>query len=125
MFTDEAVLIGDFLSAPAAIAATVEGIAAGGARGHVVLVADPVEETFPFAGHAVLHDPEAGLTLRVGDAAAWGEGYRTRIAAHRAAIAETCRARGWTLTLHRTDRPASEAAMRLVTLVAAARGRAA
>lgn len=121
---DEAVLLGDFLSEPDAIRAAIEGIAAAGARGHVVLIVDPVEETFPFAGQAVLHDLEAGITLRVGDAASWGERYRTRIAAHRAAIAEACRGRGWTLTVHRTDRPASEAALRLVTLVAAARGRA-
>ncbi len=44
------------------------------------------------------------------------------IRAHRDALAEIARAQGWTLTLHRTDRPASEAALRLVTLVAAARG---
>ncbi len=120
---DEAILIGDFLSPPDAIRAAVAGIASGGARGHVVLVADPVEETFPFAGQAVLHEAEAGLSLRVGDAVAWGEQFRTRMAAHRAAIAESLRPHGWTLTLHRTDRPASEAALRLVTLVAAARGR--
>jgi hypothetical protein len=43
-------------------------------------------------------------------------------AARAAGAAKPVRAQGWTLTLHRTDRPASEAAFRLVTLVAAARG---
>ena len=58
---DEAVLISDFLSPVDEIAAVVEGIAGRGARGHLVMIVDPVEETFPFAGQAVLHDLEAGL----------------------------------------------------------------
>ncbi|MGF3026313.1 DUF58 domain-containing protein [Methylobacterium aquaticum] len=119
---DEAVLIGDFLSPPEQVRASVAAIAAAGSRSHLVMVVDPVEETFPFSGQAELHDLEAGLSLRVGDAAAWGEAYRRRIRAHRDALTEIARAQGWTLTLHRTDRPASEAALRLVTLVAAARG---
>jgi hypothetical protein len=43
---------------------------------------------------------------------------------HRDAIADMARRRGWTLTVHHTDRPASEAALRLLTLVAASRGTA-
>ena len=35
---------------------------------------------------------------------------------------EVVRRRGWTMTIHRTDRPASEAALRLMTLVTASRG---
>ena len=121
---DEAVVISDFLSPVPSISAFVEGASARGARGHLVMIADPVEESFPFAGQAVLHDPEDGASLRIGDAASWGNAYRERLAAHRAAIAEITRRRGWTLTIHRTDRPATEAALRLVTLVAAARGTA-
>ena len=45
--------------------------------------------------------------------------YRARIAEHRAALAAIARQQGWTLTIHRTDRPASEAALRLATLIAA------
>jgi uncharacterized protein (DUF58 family) len=119
---DEAVLIGDFLSPVDEIASVVEGISARGARGHLVMIVDPVEETFPFQGQAVLHDLEVGLHLRVGDAGAWGRAYRERIAHHRAAIEDLVRRRGWTLTIHRTDRPASEAALRLITLVTTARG---
>jgi uncharacterized protein (DUF58 family) len=119
---DEAILVSDFLSAPKDIAAAVEGISGRGARGHLVMIVDPVEETFPFQGQAVLHDLEDGLSLRVGDAAAWGQAYRSRIARHRDEIGEIARSRGWTLTIHRTDRPASEAALRILTLVATSRG---
>ncbi len=90
--------------------------------GHLVMIVDPVEETFPFSGQAVLHEPEAGIELRVGDAGSWGQAYRDRIRLHRDAIEDLARRRGWTLTIHRTDRPTTEAALRLVTLVTAARG---
>ena len=119
---DEAILISDFLTPLERVRAAVQSIAGRGTHGHLVLVADPVEETFPFSGQAVLHDPEGGTSLAIGDAGAWGEVYRRRIAAHRDGLAEIARSQGWTLTLHRTDRPASEAALRLLTLVAAARG---
>jgi uncharacterized protein (DUF58 family) len=121
---DEAVIISDFLSPIPAIAAAVEGASDRGARGHLVMIVDPVEESFPFAGQAVLHDPEDGLSLRIGDAASWGAAYRERLELHRAAILDIVRRRGWTLTIHHTDRPATEAALRLVMLVAAARGTA-
>lgn len=119
---DEAVLIGDFLSPVDEISAMIEGISGRGARGHLVMIVDPVEETFPFQGQAILHDLEAGLRLRIGDAASWGAAYRERIGRHRAEIADLVRCRGWTLTIHRTDRPASEVALRLMTLVTALRG---
>ena len=64
----EAVLISDFLSPVRDITAMVEGISSRGARGHLVMIVDPVEETFPFQGQAVLHDLEDGLSLRIGDA---------------------------------------------------------
>jgi uncharacterized protein (DUF58 family) len=120
----EAILISDFLSPVRDIAATVEGISSRSARGHLVMIVDPVEETFPFQGQAVLHDLEEGLSLRIGDAEAWGHAYRERIDAHRAELQELTRRRGWTFTIHRTDRPASEVALRIMTLVSASRGTA-
>jgi uncharacterized protein (DUF58 family) len=119
---DEAVLISDFLSPVDEIAAVVTGISGRGARGHLVMIVDPVEETFPFQGQAILHDLEIGLKLRVGDAGSWGAAYRERIARNRAELDDLVRRRNWTLTIHRTDRPASEAALRLMTLVTASRG---
>jgi uncharacterized protein (DUF58 family) len=119
---DEVVLISDFLTPPERLAASLSELAAGGSRGHLLMVADPIEETFPFTGQAVLHDLEGGASLDIGDAGAWGEAYRARIAAHRDRLREIARTRNWTLTLHRTDRPASEAALRLATLIIARGG---
>ncbi len=119
---DEAILISDWLTPADTALQRLSVVGAGGGRGHLVMIVDPVEETFPFAGQAELIDPEDGLRLDVGDAASWGAEYRRRIAAHREALAEQCRRLGWTFTLHRTDRPASEAALRVASLVASARG---
>ncbi|TVR10513.1 MAG: DUF58 domain-containing protein [Salinarimonadaceae bacterium] len=118
---DEAVIISDFLTPLASLRTSVEGLSQRGARGHLVMIVDPVEETFPFSGQATLEDVEDGARLRIGDAASWGADYRMRIAAHREGVSEIARRRGWTLTIHRTDRPASEAALRVVSLVQAAR----
>ncbi len=118
----EALLITDGLSPADLLAARIAALAANGARGHLLLIADPVEETFPFSGEAEIFDVEDGISLRVGDATSWGEIYRQRLAAHREAIAAACRKTGWTLTLHRTDRPASEAVLRLMTLIETSRG---
>jgi uncharacterized protein (DUF58 family) len=118
---DEAVVISDFLTPIDQLTATIARLSSRGARGHLVMIVDPVEESFPFTGQAVLDDVEGGPSLRVGDASSWGEAYRTGIAAHRDALLQFARTRGWTLTIHRTDRPASEAALRVVTLVATAR----
>ncbi len=118
----DAILISDGLSPTGALAARIALLASSGARGHVLLIADPIEETFPFSGQAELFDLEDGLSLRVGDAGAWGEAYRQRLAAHRDSIREACRKVGWTLTLHRTDRPASEGVLRIASLIAASRG---
>lgn len=116
--TAEAILITDALVTTTAFERAVGSLAARGARGHVLRVLDPVEETFPFLGEAILEEVEGPLSLRVGDAAEWGRLYRERFAAHAGALAATCARLGWTLTTHRTDRPASEAALRLFHLLA-------
>ncbi len=108
-----AILIGDFLVAPEAFSERLSALSARGASGHVVMIADPVEETFPFAGHVEFLDAESPATLRVGRAESWRAEYQRRLARHRAAIAETVRAHDFSLILHRTDRPASEALLAL------------
>jgi uncharacterized protein (DUF58 family) len=117
----DAIIVTDGLTPSASLAGRIATMASSGARGHVLLIADPIEETFPFTGQAELFDLEDGLSLRVGDAGSWGAEYRQRLEAHRDAIREACRKVGWTLTLHRTDRPASEGVLRVASLIAASR----
>lgn len=109
----KAILVGDFLADPASISAAIEAISARGAIGHIVMIADPVEETFPFSGHTEFIDVDSPARLRVGQAEAFRAEYVRRLALHRDAIGAAARARGWTYMLHRTDRPASEALLAL------------
>jgi uncharacterized protein (DUF58 family) len=118
---DEVLLISDWLTPLPKVLEALGAIGVQGGRGHLVMIVDPVEETFPFAGQAELLDVESDMKLDVGDANAWGKEYRIRIAAHRDAIASACRKLGWTFTIHRTDRNASEAALRLAGLISSAR----
>jgi uncharacterized protein (DUF58 family) len=108
-----AILIGDFLIAPEDFAQRLRILSSRGASGLVVMIADPVEETFPFAGHVELLDVDSSARLRIGRAESWRAEYEKRLAAHRAAIAEIARAHDFSLILHRTDRPASEALLAL------------
>jgi uncharacterized protein (DUF58 family) len=97
------------LSDPADIAARIEAVSARGARGHIVMIADPVEETFPFSGRTELMDVDSSAKLRVGQAQTLRDEYIRRLASHREKIGECARRRGWSFSVHRTDRPASEA----------------
>jgi uncharacterized protein (DUF58 family) len=115
----EAVLIGDFLAPAGETIATVEALAGRGARGHLLMIADPIEETFPFSGRTELVDPEDGARLTAGRIQTLRDGYVARLAAHREELSQAMRRLGWTLTLHRTDRPASQAILAVHALLQA------
>ena len=108
----EALLIGDFIAPLAEIDRRLKAIAGRGGRGHLVVVSDPAEETFPWSGQTEFIDPEDGFRLRIGEAGELAANYHERLAAHREGLRRIAAALGWSLTMHRTDRPASEALMR-------------
>ena len=109
----QAVLIGDFLQPLAKVRAVIEGLSARGAAGHLVMIADPVEETFPFSGHVEFTDSDSPARLRVGRAEAFRDTYVEKLARHRDGLRAACLARGWSFAIHRTDRPAAEALLAL------------
>jgi len=111
----EAVLIGDFLEPETEIAASIRGLAGRSARGHVVAVSDPIEETFPFSGRTEFIDPEIMTRFTLGRAQDLRDEYGLRLSAHREALRLIAAPLGWSAALHRTDRPASEALLALYT----------
>jgi uncharacterized protein (DUF58 family) len=118
----QAVVISDFLSDPEEIAATMRSMASRGARGHLVMITDPVEETFPFSGHTEFRDVDSSARLRVGEAQSFRAAYMQRLAEHREHLRDAARSRGWTFALHRSDRPASEALLALRMQLEAGQG---
>jgi uncharacterized protein (DUF58 family) len=109
----QAILVSDFLNDPAQLAARIRTLAARGAHGHLVMIADPAEESFPFEGHTEFLDVDSPARLRVGQAESFRRDYIKRLEAHRAAVQSAARQRGWSYLPHRTDRPASEALLAL------------
>jgi len=108
-----AVLIGDFLEDSAAFGHAIAALSAEGASGQALMVCDPIEETFPFAGHTEFVAPQGAQRLRAPRAQAMREAYLARLAAHREALRLACLAHGWGLALHRTDQPAAQALLAL------------
>jgi len=104
----DVVVVSDFLDPLEDIAAWLSRVASTGARGHLVQVLDPIEETFPFDGRVEFTDPELGVRLTAGRAENWREDYRNKLEAHRSELRDMARKAGWTYVLHHTDRPASE-----------------
>src|ERR1700733_401210 len=104
----EVVLLSDLWSDIGEVRRKITQLAGRGTRGHVVQIVDPAEETFPYWGRIEFVEPEGGGSITAGRAETWRADYTERVARHRAAIrAETDRL-GWSLTIHRTDRPPSE-----------------
>ena len=106
-------LIGDFLSPEADIAAAFAGLRAEGAEGEIVVIADPIEESFPFAGHTEFWETGIGARLRAPRAESLRAAYLDRLAAHREALRALAARRGWGLLLHRTDASAAAALLAL------------
>ena len=119
----EAVLVSDFLMAPAELEAAVRALAATGCRGHLVQVLDPAEETLPFAGRVRFTglEDEGGLLVRRAEGVR--DAYVRRLAAHRDALAAIAAAVGWSFALHHTDRPPQTALLALFARLSREAGR--
>lgn len=102
------VVFGDFLDAPEEVGRRIEALAATGARGHLVQVLDPAEESFPYQGRTEFRDPETGARLTTGRAETWRAAYREALGAHRDGLRVLAQRLGWSFLVHHTDRPAAE-----------------
>lgn len=103
------VLIGDFLDDPDSIMARIAPLARRGLRGHVVEIADPAEENFPYVGRTEFTDPETGQKLVSGRAEGLRDEYRRAYLSRRDNLGEALRRLGWSFVHHRTDQLASQA----------------
>jgi uncharacterized protein (DUF58 family) len=104
----EVLLLSDFWSPVAEFRRVIGQLAANGARGHVVQVVDPAEETFPYAGRVEFVESEGLGTVTAGRAETWRNDYRTLLVNHRVALRAECEQFGWSFTVHRTDRGPTE-----------------
>jgi uncharacterized protein (DUF58 family) len=109
----EVVVLSDLWSPIAEIERTLAQLSASGASGHLVQVVDPAEETFPYSGRVEFVEPEGAGAITAGRAETWRIDYDARIARHRDELRAAAGRLGWSFTIHRTDRPATELLLRL------------
>ena len=104
----EVLLLSDFWSPIAEFRRILGQLAAAGARGHVVQVVDPAEESFPYSGRVEFIESEGLGSVTAGRAETWRNDYQKLVADHRAALRAECEQFGWSFTVHRTDRGPTE-----------------
>ncbi len=104
----EVVLLSDLWSPISDFRKIIGQLAANGARGHVVQVVDPAEESFPYSGRVEFVESEGLGSVTAGRAEMWREDYQKLLAQHRAALRAETEQFGWTFTVHRTDRGPTE-----------------
>lgn len=109
----DVILVSDFLEPVEEIFAWLDDLAQRGVRAHLIEVADPAEEDFPYAGRTEFSDPETGQKLTFGRAEQLREDYRALYSARRAELSLWARRLGWSYTVNHTDRQASEALVRV------------
>ncbi|MEN3931083.1 DUF58 domain-containing protein [Microvirga sp. W0021] len=112
---NEVILVSDFLIPVEEMDKTLSRLSSQGAKGHLLIIRDPVEETLPFEGQAILFEQEKQISLQVGDIAVWRQNYLEALAAFKKALEQTAQNYYWQTIEHHTDRPASEAALTMLT----------
>jgi len=103
------VLIGDFLAPLETIDRALRGYAEAGARGFMLQVLDPAEESLPYDGRVRfegLEDEQSWVLSRVETVR---DAYVARLNAQRAGLRAIARTAGWRFASHRTDRPPQSA----------------
>jgi len=109
-----ALLFGDFLEPPDAIAQCLNDMGAQGVSGHLVQILDPAEETLAYEGRMEFRSPEGGERWIADRVETLRPAYQKRLAAHRASIEAAAGRIGWSFLVHHTDRPAAEPLLTLI-----------
>jgi len=109
-----ALLFGDFLDPPEAIAARINEMAENGVTGHLVQILDPAEETLAYEGRVEFRSPEGSERWVADRVETLRPEYQRKLAVHRAKIEEATRRIGWSFLVHHTDRPAAEPLLTLI-----------
>jgi uncharacterized protein (DUF58 family) len=116
----EIVLLSDLWSEIGEVRRTITQLSGSGAHGHIVQIVDPAEETFPYWGRIEFVEPEGAGRITAGRAETWKADYTARVKRHRDEIRSETDRLGWSFTIHRTDRPASELLLGLHARIGAA-----
>lgn len=95
----------------------LKSFGAVGARGALVMIADPAEEDFPFRGRTLFQTPGRPAEVLLGRAENAHAEYRERLEAQRRAVRALGAEFGFPALLHRTDHSAAPTLAMLIALV--------
>jgi uncharacterized protein (DUF58 family) len=112
------VLFSDFLDPLSDIAGRLTPIAAQVQKGHLVQIADPAEERFPYRGRTEFTEMEGPQNLTFGRAESLKDNYQQLYSRQRASVKDLARRLGWTFSVHHTDQPPHHLLLSLYMLVA-------
>ena len=104
----EVVLLSDLWSEIADIRRTIKQLSGSGARGHIVQIVDPAEESFPYSGRIEFVEPEGLGVVTAGRAERWADDYVARVALHRDQLRAETGKLDWLFATHTTSRSAAE-----------------
>ena len=79
-----------FSVGPDDVARAIRAVSAEGAIGELVMIVDPIEETYPFSGNTEFLHPAGSLSVLTPRAQNLRDAYLARLAAHREAIRGIC-----------------------------------
>jgi uncharacterized protein (DUF58 family) len=112
------VLFSDFLDPLPAIAARLAPIASQVQKGHLVQIADPAEENFPYRGRTEFTEMAGTQNLTFGRPEFLKDNYQALYWRQRASVKDLARRLGWTFSIHHTDQPPHHLLLSLFMLVA-------
>jgi uncharacterized protein (DUF58 family) len=111
------VLFGDFLEPVQDLAGKLTPIAAQVQKGHLIQIADPAEESFPYRGRTEFAEMAGVRNLTFGRAETMKDSYQRLYLHQRASVRDLARRLGWTFTVHHTDQPPHRLLLSLFMLV--------
>ncbi|WP_019222342.1 DUF58 domain-containing protein [Bartonella rattaustraliani] len=110
----QAILISDFLDNPEKVMQHLTVLSTKKVTAHLIEIADPAEESFPYTGRTEFFDPETKEKHTFGKAENLRKHYCKLYQARRQELANFCAHQGWTYHVSRTNTPLTETILHLV-----------
>ncbi|GAA4662282.1 DUF58 domain-containing protein [Bartonella pachyuromydis] len=108
-----AIIISDFLDHPEKIIQHLSTLSTKQVTAHLIEIADPAEENFPYRGCTEFFDPETKEKHTFGKAENLRENYCKLYQAKRQELAIFCSRQGWTYHVSTTNKPFTETILHL------------
>ncbi|WP_273717635.1 MULTISPECIES: DUF58 domain-containing protein [Bartonella] len=108
-----AIIMSDFLDHPEKIIQHLNVLLTKQVTAHLIEIADPAEESFPYTGHTEFFDPETKEKHIFGKAENLRKSYCKLYQARRKELVNFCARQGWSYHVSTTDQPLTETILHL------------